>query len=201
MRVYLVRHGAVSPTREGMYYGGSEVLLSDVGRQEARRAAERLQGEIVDHLVCSPLGRARYGAEQVAEVCGLGSPELVEGFREIDRGRWVGLLRGEIQEQFPGDLEAHEGDPEAWTGHGGESLGQLRDRVLRARDRVLESCSGRGLVVVSHLFPTRAMLADVLGLPPTRWAELKVPTGSVSVLERGADGAWTVLAVGEKSSS
>lgn len=196
-----MRHGAVSQTRHGSYYGGMEVPLSDEGRLEALRAAERLRAEKIDHLVCSPLERARYGAERVAEACGLGPPRVIEGFREIDRGRWVGLLPDEIRERWPGDLEAHEADPEAWTGHGGESLGQLRDRVLAARDALLGDLAGAGVVVVSHLFPTRAMLADVLGLGPERWAELKVPTGSVSVLERRGDGRWDVLVVGEKATS
>jgi len=194
MRLFLIRHGAVSPPRPGMFYGGTEVPLSVEGEAQARRAAAALATEKVDHVVCSPLGRARFGAERVAEICGIGRPEVFEGLREIDRGRWLGLLPEEIEKQHPGDLKAHEADPEAWTGHGGESLGQLRDRVLAVRNGLLERWDGATVALVSHLWPTRALLADACGWGLERWGELRVPTGSVSAIRRDPGGArWEVV--------
>ena len=187
MQLFLVRHGAVAPSRPGMFYGGTEVRLSAAGEAQARRAAAWLATRKIDQVVCSPLGRARWGAQQVAEACGLVAPEAFEGLREIDRGRWLGLLPEEIRVRHPGDLEAHEADPETWTGHGGESLGQLRDRVLAVR-AVLESrWGGATVALVSHLWPTRALLADALGWDLRRWSELGVPTGSVSAVVRYVD--------------
>ena len=183
MRLYLVRHGAVAAPQPGMFYGGTEVPLSAAGEAEARAAAELLAGENIDQVVCSSLGRARFGAEAVRTTCGLESVVVLDGFREIDRGRWLGLCPEEVRERWPGDLEAHEADPESWEGHGGESLGRLRDRVLATRDAWLATIAATARVcVVSHLWPTKAMLADVLGWGLERWPELEVPTGSVSCI-------------------
>ncbi len=196
MHLYLVRHGAVSPSRPGVYYGGTEVPLSAQGEAEARAAASWLSSRNVDQVVCSPLGRAQFGAERVAEACGAPKPRIVDGFREIDRGRWLDFLPEEIRAKWPDDLDAHAADPESWNAHGGESLGTLRDRVLQSRDDVLATAPGEALVIVSHMWPTKAMVADALGLGLQRWSELRIPTGSISHLEhRGSDG-WVVHGIG-----
>ena len=181
LRLYLVRHGAVTPPRPGMYYGGCEVSLSAAGEAEARRAGEALRAAALEQVCASPLARARYGAECVAAPHRL--PVRIEpDLREIARGRWVGLTPEEVRARFPGDLGAHAADPEHWRGHGGESLGDLRRRVLGVRDRLLRAGAGAA-ALVSHLHPTRILLADALGWPLTRLEELEVPTGSIAEIE------------------
>jgi broad specificity phosphatase PhoE len=196
MRLILVRHGAVRAERPRSFYGGSEVPLSADGLREAARAAAALSGRHLDHVACSPLSRARHGAERIADGRGLpGAPECFEGLREIHRGRWLGLTAEEVESRWPGDLRAHAEDPEAWRGHGGESLGDLRDRVCDARDALLRAWGGGTVAVVAHLYPIRALLAEALHRPLRDWESLNVPTGSVSVITGTALG-WVVEAVG-----
>lgn len=196
MRLILVRHGAVQPPRPKTFYGGSEVPLSELGRAEAERAAEALRGRRLDHVACSPLSRARFGAEAVARGRGLaGAPEIFDGLREIDRGRWLGHTVEEIRERWPGDLEAHAADPEGWRGHDGESLADLRGRVLAARDALAARWPGGCVAVVAHLYPIRALAADALGRPTADWESLRAPTGSISVLTRTAAG-WALELLG-----
>lgn len=176
----------MQPARAGVYYGGIEVPLSPAGREEARRVGAALRGLSLACILSSPLQRARFGAECIAAAHPGLVPEIEPDLAEIARGRWVGLTADEVRRAFPGDLEAHAADLQGWRGHGGESLGDLRRRVLAARDRLLAragSGDGAGLVLVSHLHPTRALLADALGLGLERWEELDVPTGSLAVLE------------------
>jgi broad specificity phosphatase PhoE len=90
----------------------------------------------------------------------------------------------ELEDLFPGDYENHVADPWAWREHGGESLEDLRTRVLGVRDRILETHSELSAVaLVSHMFPTRAILADALNLDLTEWSQLEIPTGSISLVE------------------
>lgn len=184
MRLFLVRHGAVSVERPGSFYGGTEVALSEIGRQEALSAGLALRSEPIEALYSSPLSRAIYGAEAVkAQFEGL-KIHSDQDFKEIDRGRWVGLTKVELENLHPGDLEAHARDPWGWRDHGGESLGDLRRRVLGARDRMYAAHKqGDTVVLVSHMFPTRAILADALGLDLTDWDKLEIPTGSISLVE------------------
>ncbi|RMH03759.1 MAG: histidine phosphatase family protein [Planctomycetota bacterium] len=183
MRVFLVRHGAVALPRPGVFYGGTEVPLSPTGRAEAEAAAELLAETQPTALWSSPLERARSGAERIAARHPGLEVRIDPGLREIDRGRWTGLRPEEIERRWPGQLAAHRADPESWRGHGGESLGDLRRRALAAWRRILERSGPGDLIVVSHLHPTRAILAEAAGLPLAAWPDLQLPTGSVSLLE------------------
>lgn len=197
MRLFLIRHGAVIPPQPEAFYGDADVPLSRHGQEEARLAARFLAAVPLAHIVASPLARARFGAEQIAT--GRGLPvEIMDDLREIKRGRWYGLTRAEVERQFPGDLAAHETDYETWQGHGGESRGAFRDRVLRALDRLLTAYPGQNIAVVSHNFTTRAILAAARGLSLAAWNELPIPTASVSLVDYAASAAPAVRFSGYK---
>lgn len=196
MDLVLIRHGRVEASQHGRFYGGIEVALSDQGRDQARAAARFLRGLRPQGLWCSPLSRAHFGAECVATELGTGPPEVLDDLREIDRGRWVGRRKSEVLGEFPGDLEAHEADPMAWRGHGGESLGDLAERVHRVWDQLTAESAGVQ-IVVSHLFPTRCLIGRALGLPVTEWRALQIPTGSVSYLRHGGE-AWECVFAGHE---
>lgn len=206
MRLFLLRHGAVKPPRPGMFYGGSEVPLSPEGEAEAVRAGQALRHHALDRLWSSPLSRARFGAERVLEGReGLHIQEL-DGFREIDRGRWVGLTAEEIDAQFPEDRESHRLDPWKWRAHGGESLADFRTRVLKAWEPLERECleheksTGleRTVCLVSHLFPTRAILAHYEAVELDAWDQFAIPTASISELRILAPGKAEFLRVGWK---
>lgn len=198
MRLFLIRHGQVEPVRRGTYYGGIEVPLSSTGELEARRAAAFMAEQHLDYLFSSPLSRARYGAEQVL----LGRRALPwaqdDCFREIDRGSWVGLTPAELEQQQPGQWRAHLENLESWRGHGGESLGDLRNRVLSGLQKMQRVGAGKSVALVSHMFPTRAILASVLGLDLEQWDQVEIPTASVSLVEYHADGTASAVYVGHK---
>jgi broad specificity phosphatase PhoE len=179
-RLWLVRHGAVEVPRKGEFYGCADVSLSAAGEIEARQAAKVLSGVAFDGIVASPLERARVGAHHIAEECGAVEVVIDPRLREIDRGRWVGLTPEEVEQQFPGDLLAGRTDPENWRGNGGESLGDLRQRVIEARTDILSSHPGEDWGLVAHSYPILAILADVAGLEYEDWTVHRIPTGSIS---------------------
>jgi probable phosphoglycerate mutase len=192
VRLILVRHGAVQPPRPQTFYGGSEVPLSELGRAEAEAAATALRGQILHHVACSPLSRAHFGAERIVAGRDLpAAPEICEGLREIDRGRWLGSTLAEIQQRWPGDWAAHHADPAGWRGHGGESLADLQDRVLGVRDRLQREWTGATVALVAHLYPIRALVAAAHGTGMESWEGIRIPTGSITLCEWGGD-RWRV---------
>lgn len=198
MRLFLIRHGEVIPPAPGAYYGGADIPLSETGKAEARAAAQFLRDIAIDHVVASPLARAHYGAQQVIAQRENQPIELRDGLREIARGRWFGRTREEIEQTWPGDLAAHAADPENWREHGGESLGDLRSRVLAVRDDLLNRYFNRTVVIVSHMFPTRAILAAAQALDYPDWYSIQLPTASVSLLEYTAEGQAKIGWIGYK---
>jgi len=56
-RVFMVRHGATVVSAEDRFEGATDVELSDEGREQARRLAERLSNEKITAVYASPMGR------------------------------------------------------------------------------------------------------------------------------------------------
>jgi probable phosphoglycerate mutase len=77
----IVRHAR--PERRDGPDASADPPLSEEGRRQAEATAEFLAGERVDHVVASPLLRARQTAEPLATRLGL-SVEAVGGLTEID---------------------------------------------------------------------------------------------------------------------
>ena len=193
-RLFLVRHGEViNPGGDRrVYYGAMDVPLSRLGEKEAQAAGQYLKGldADIDVVVSSPLARAVYGAERVLEQqSNVAEPEVwvLEGFKELDRGAWCGQTKDEIGEEMMARFDACD---ESVTPEGGESYPYLKERVLKARDEVLEKLSpGRAAVIVSHLQVTRSILSEAMGIPTEEMTNLKVATASVSCIDYDADGS------------
>mmetsp|Transcript_5858 Transcript_5858/g.11090 ORF Transcript_5858/g.11090 Transcript_5858/m.11090 type:complete len:200 (+) Transcript_5858:73-672(+) len=104
-RLFLVRHGEViNPGGDRpVYYGAMDVSLSPLGEQEARAAAEYLKRYDLQHIAASPLGRAKFGANEILKLqSGDDGVEanrdlvIYDGFKELDRGDWCGMTLDEI---------------------------------------------------------------------------------------------------------
>src|SRR6266542_6553943 len=119
-RVYLVRHGATTLTAEDRFAGETDVLLSEEGREQARRLAARLAGEPIAAFYASPMSRTMETARIVAEPHGLEVAPR-DGLREISHGHWEGRKRAEVEKLFPEEYARWEADPFSSAPSGGES--------------------------------------------------------------------------------
>lgn len=221
-RLILVRHGSVDrsahepPIPDGALYGGNlEVPLSETGQQEAIAAAKVIAdfaadegADAVQFVASSPMQRAIFGAEKIAAAVqkhhiGQVRVETYELFREIDRGPigtgWTMLTREQIAEKWGDDaFDKSCNDPEYGRTFGGEGMGDLRERVLTARDFVLKKVRpGGAAVIVSHMWVTRAMVADALGEDDIQ--KVDIPTASISVIDYPPD-AWPPAIASEPAS-
>src|SRR4051812_35163422 len=119
-RLLLVRHGATALTAEDRFSGAVGVDLSDDGRSQVARLAERLSGAPIRAVHCSPLSRTVETAAILAEPHGL--PLIhADGLREMSHGRWEGLTRREVEQRYPEEYATWEADPFNFTPEGGES--------------------------------------------------------------------------------
>lgn len=188
-RLFLVRHGEViNPGGDRpVFYGSMDVPLSPLGEEEAQAAATYLQQFDLEYVVSSPLARAIYGAEQVLSMQASKEGKSIVtlgGFTELDRGDWCGKTLDEIGPEMMARYDACD---ESVTPEGGESYPFLKQRVLAARDEVLELISpGRSAAIVSHLQVTRSMLSDALGIPTEQMSTLPVATASVTCIDYNA---------------
>lgn len=146
-RLLLLRHGQSTWNAEGRWQGWADPPLSPLGEAQARAAAARLRDEALSGVVSSDLERARRTAELVAEALRLPVLGVDADLRERDIGDWSGLTTPEIEQRWPGWLEAWRAG-ELERPPGGEAHDELATRVLGALRRWAEAegC----LLVVTH---------------------------------------------------
>ncbi len=150
---FLLRHGESEGNRKRMIQGHVDMPLTDIGREHARAAGSFFARGGLDHIIASPLSRARETAEIVAGSCGMGpeSVELRDSLKELDTGIFSGLTVEEIRSQFPDDWEAFK--HRSWEAV--PSAERLQELLVRAADtweRMIEAANAgsRRILAVSH---------------------------------------------------
>lgn len=161
-RLYLIRHGATQLTAEDRFSGAANVYLSEEGRAQAERLAQRLADDQVVAIYTSPLDRTMETAEIIARPHGL-QPLPQEGLREISHGHWEGMTRKEVEAQFHDEYISWESDPFTFAPEGGESGISVLARALPVIREIVVSHKDRNIVVVSHKATIRLILSSLLG--------------------------------------
>ena len=169
-RIFLVRHGATVLTAEDRFAGATDVELSEEGREQARRLAVRLGGEKVVAIYASPLGRTVETARILAEPHKL-EVQTRDGLREISHGRWEGMTRREVDEQFAEEAAAWEKDPYTFAPVGGESGLAVTARALPVLMDIVRAHPAACVLVVSHKATIRLLLSSILGFDPRRYRD------------------------------
>ena len=136
--------------------------LSGEGRAQVTHLAERLAGEPIGAIYCSPLSRT---VDTAAILATPHSLPLVhrDGLREIDHGHWEGLTRQEVEARFPEEYASWEADPFTFAPEGGESGLSVLARALPVIREIVVAHAGTNVVVVSHKATLRLLLSSLLG--------------------------------------
>ncbi|MFN2542111.1 MAG: histidine phosphatase family protein [Chthoniobacterales bacterium] len=169
-RVYMVRHGVTVLSAEDRFAGATDVPLSDEGREQTRRLAERLSHEKIAAIYASPLGRTLETAQILAAPHRL-DVQTRDGFREISHGRWEQMTRREVEQKFPEEAAEWEKDPYTFAPVGGESGLAVTARALPALIELVREHSGENILVVSHKATIRLLLSSLLGFDPRRYRD------------------------------
>lgn len=181
-RLVLWRHGQTLWNADNRHQGQIDIPLNDVGREQARHAAQTLLAMKPTHVIASDLERAFETGQILADLAGV-SLSTDERLRETFAGEWQGMTRDEIVAKFPADYAAWGGDSEIRPG-GGETRWEVSQRVVAAiEDALLNIPAGGTLVVASHGGALRSALGRLLGLDPRQWTILGVL----------ANAQWSVL--------
>lgn len=169
-RVFMVRHGATVLSAEDRFAGATDVDLSDQGREQTRRLAERLSREKIAAVYASPLGRTLETAQILAGPHKL-EVQTRDGLREINHGRWEQMTRREVEEKFPEEAAEWEKDPYTFAPVGGESGLAVTARALPALIELVREHQGDKILVVSHKATIRLLLSSLLGFDPRRYRD------------------------------
>jgi probable phosphoglycerate mutase len=183
--VVLLRHGRTAWNVEGRFLGRTDVPLDEGGRRQLAGLAP-LAGRF-DAVYTSPLSRAAETARALAPPEPIADAALVEA----DQGELEGLYTAEGMARWPAFFEAFARDAGAVRIPGGETLGEVRDRMRGALDRIGAAHPGRRIAIVAHQLAVASLVASVAGTPPAGWRRWRLEHTEGFVL-RPVPGGWEV---------
>ena len=179
----LVRHGESEANQRDAFLGHYDLPLTDRGLAQAELAAKYLSGLGADAIYSSDLRRAHQTANCTASILGL--PVTTDpNLREVDAGEWDNLTFAELLEKYPETFGLWATDIGNAGCDGGETVKQLRLRVMGGLTYIARANRGKKVLVFCHGTPIR--IAGCIGqgmaieqLKDVPWAA----NGSATTLE------------------
>ena len=152
--IYFIRHGQSEGNLNHLFLGHTDLDLTDLGQKQAERVGEYFKDIPVDAVYASDLLRAYHTACPLAKAKGLPIVKS-EKLREIFAGEWEGGEWDEIHKTPMGQIWWND------TGNarpvGGESVGELQERVLEEVSRIARENEGKTVCIFTHFTPIYAL--------------------------------------------
>jgi probable phosphoglycerate mutase len=191
-RVLLVRHGETTWNRSGRIQGWAPTPLTERGRAQAEALAAHVATVDPDRVVASDLRRARETAEYVARATGL-EYRVDAAWRERDFGFLQGLKKSTLREEHPEYVIGRSGAAAASRRpEGGESVLDVRDRVIDGWERLVGDLDGETAVVVAHSGSIRLVRGHLEGLDVAEAMARDKDNCAVTEVAADGDGARIV---------
>ena len=161
--VVLIRHGQTDWNVEGRWQGQADPPLNDRGREQAHHAAQYQRRFGIAALYSSDLRRAMetaqiIGAEMRLPV--IPQPRL----REINLGKWQGMLSADIEAQYPDEFRRWHTLPLTARPPDGEDVPTLATRVLETVNEIIERHPRQRVGIVAHELPIAVVLCRSAGV-------------------------------------
>ena len=160
----LIRHGQTDWNLEGRYQGHSDVPLNATGLQQAHQVASQLGFTRPDAIFSSDLTRTHDTAAIIGKALRL-PIHLDSRLREINQGIWEGMLYEDIKREYSELVERRRNDPLSVAAPGGETVGEVRERMLAAVADIAQGYAMGSVVVVSHGLALALVKAYVASVP------------------------------------
>ena len=153
---------------------------------EAVALAARVAAEQPAALYSSDLPRAARRRRRSRRATGL-EPVFDARWREVDVGEWLGFTPEEVQERYPDGYARWLAGGTGWRE--GETYPEMAERALAAAREVADRHAGASepVVCVTHGGVIRAILMDVVGMPPASRRLLATgPTATITAIDARA---------------
>ncbi len=191
----LVRHGQTEWNREERFRGRADLALTELGHRQAEAAGRSLRGRPIAALYCSPLRRALQTAEAISRELGIPA-EPNEGLIDMDFGEFQGLSAEEARDRDSSILEGWLSTPHRVRFPGGDSLDDVRDRVVEAVHELAKKYGDGTVALVSHKVVCQVLICAMLGIDNSHFWQVGQDVCAVNAFEL-ADGLTSVTKVND----
>jgi 2,3-bisphosphoglycerate-dependent phosphoglycerate mutase len=191
-KLVLIRHGQSIWNLENRFTGWVDVPLTEVGRQEARKAAEHLRDMSFQVAYTSDLSRAQDTLKEILCHLGWDIPVIRDkALNERFYGDLQGLNKDDCRRQYGEDQvkiwrRSYDIPPP-----GGEALKDTAARTLPFFERCImgDIRQGKNVLVVAHGNSNRSIVMQLDNLSKEEVIELNLETGVPLVYEISPEGA------------
>lgn len=190
-RIYLARHGQVVNHHEFRYNGHFDVDITVIGVEQMTKLADFLAGEPIKAVYSSDLQRSIKGAEIIAHSLGV-KPKKIPALKELHLGRWEGLTRKEASAKYPEEADFSFRDLATTKVKEGESLNDLKARVLPAIDELIAAHKNESICIVAHGGVNRVILCDAMGLSTGNFFRIEQDYGCLNLIDYFSDSTKVV---------
>jgi broad specificity phosphatase PhoE len=179
--IVLVRHGQTAWNASEVFRGRIDIELDETGLKQAELLGEYLSQHELEAVYSSPLKRAVQTAEVITFHHGLAA-EIVPGLNDMDFGEWQGLSLQDVRSRFSELFEMWSSEPHRVRIPSGESLDDIRQRVLTLINRIVDKYEGT-VVLVSHRVVNKVLICALLGLDSSHFWDIRLDTCGMTTFE------------------
>lgn len=194
IKLYLVRHGETDGNINQWFQGTTDVPLNNRGIAQAECLSRFFQEVPFAAVYSSTLCRARKTAKIIAAPHKLAVQSFPE-LSEVNFGVWEGHCFEEIEEKWPGEIEAFYASEGAQCARGGESFHEVEERITtKTKALMAQHQDGESVLLVSHGAAIRCLLFGLLGLKMGRlWVFQQYNTAFTIIEYHGEKNVMTLL--------
>ena len=103
--IYIARHGQSTWNAQHIWAGHDDPPLTDLGREQAKNACERLAEHNFEGITSSALSRAIETASIISQTLSVDLLDPIPDLNEIHIGDISGLTTDEIKAKYPGLID------------------------------------------------------------------------------------------------
>ena len=161
MKLILTRHGETEENIAEIMQGHLPGKLSEKGKTQAKKLAQRLKDEKIDAIYCSNLARAVDSAKEIIVFHKNIPLRLVKELRERNHGEFEGKKRSQLTEKDVSQFRSITEAPK-----NGESWLQVYERAQMFLDKLLHKYKNQTVLLVSHGGLVRTLICVIKNQPP-----------------------------------
>lgn len=198
LKLYITRHGETEWNIQKRMQGWKNSNLTERGIRNAKALGEALRDVEFNRVYCSPLDRTRHTTELILNGRNV---EVVyeENLMEIHLGEVEGKNQQEANEIYPGFSSHFWENPHLYKPMSGEDFYQVRERVLKVLDKIIEENPSGSVLIVTHGVVLKTIHSYFKNLSMERlWDPPFIYDTSLTIVEV-KDGKFNILAEGDIS--
>lgn len=197
MKLYIIRHGQTEWNVEGRLQGWNNSNLTEEGRLNAEKLADRLEDIDFDFIYSSTQQRAIDTANIIK---GNRNKDIIklDELKEIGFGTWEGMAINMINEKHGESFDTYLNRPHLYQPMDGESFQDIFKRAEKALKKIIKQ-GGENILIVSHGVTIKVLTAIIKGIPLEELYKLPVHLGTALNICQVNDSEMKFIVEGDTS--